>query len=714
MRRHPVLIVIAVLASLAALAVALFALRFDASRYKPELIELVRARTGRTLAIEGKLSLKLLPRIGLAMGPARLSGPGGNGEFAQFDSARIGVALWPLLAHRIVVEQVTLDGLKLALLRHRDGSTNFDDLLGAGSATRDGSGNSGGAGATAALAVANMRLRHATIEWRDQASGAQWRLEQLELDGGPIASDRSGSLSLSTRLTGERAQVDVAVKLSGNYTLDFATRALRLDAIRLALSGQAPGAPALEVQLRGSLAADPASGRFDLSGLDLTARSGDGLQAQVAAPALAIEEGSASGRPIAVQLSADRGGRRMVATIAIAAPTRARERILFREVKADVTLSGARLPSDGVKLALTGDASLDPSQDKGSLALRGSIDGSTLQARLEALRFSPLTLSYTLQAGRIDLDRYPAAPGATAEQPAAAALLSVLADIDTRGSLHLGSLALAGIDASNVAATLRSGQGRIELAQLTAGVFRGALQASGSLTREGRHALRMKLVDVDAGLALRALSGRDVLEGHGNLSLDVTARGQALPALERSLDGTAALALRNGAIKGVDLAELLASTRELIAALRGSGSSLERAASRERMTAFSSLDASFTIRKGVAHNDDLDLRSTLLRVRGAGQVDLAGETVDYLARVSVNDTGHRSGTLSALRGVTIPVRLRGPFTALSYRVDVADLVAQTARRELTRRLEEELIGKPSGAAKPSDRPLDLLRGLLGR
>lgn len=91
-----------------AIAVVAFVASFDANRYKPELVQAVRERTGRVLAIDGDLSLTLLPRLGLSIGPARLSGPGGRGEFAQFDSAQIGVALWPLLSRRVVVERVRL------------------------------------------------------------------------------------------------------------------------------------------------------------------------------------------------------------------------------------------------------------------------------------------------------------------------------------------------------------------------------------------------------------------------------------------------------------------------------------------------------------------------------------------------------------------------------------------------------------------------------
>jgi AsmA protein len=765
-------IAFAAVAGAIAIAVLAFVASFDANRYKPELVQAVRERTGRALSIDGDLSLALLPRLGLSIGPARLSGPGGRGEFAQIDSAQVGVALWPLLSRRIVVERVRLEGLKFEGVRRRDGSTNFDDLLraagpegAAGPEPGPGPGPQPGPGAAAAaLVVASVQLHQATIGWRDEAAGAEWRLQQADLEAGRIASGTPGSLRLSGRLIGKRPRVDVAIELSTGYTVDFATLATRLADLDLKARGQVPGAPALDARLRASLQIDPGKGRIDLADASLAARSGDGVEATLEAPALAIGEGGASGRPIRGRVLADRGPANLDLTLSIAAPTRSQDRIVFGEVKADAKIAGPGLPAGGIAATLAGRGSIDAKGDAAELALAGTVDGSALQARLAATRFAPLALRYELQADRLDLDRFAAVAGKPAaaspatvngtaapaavtgtaapaaavgdaappagpapavgasEREAAIAIPAALARLDAHGTLRIGALKLRGVDASDVAATIRSGGGRIDVAPLRAAVFGGTVDASAALTEAGRQKLRMDLTGVDAGVALRALAGRDALEGRGNLKLDLAAEGRTLAALERSLDGTAALKLRDGAIKGVDLADVLRRVRQAIAAARGKGPAIEQRAGGGDRTAFSSLDASFVVRDGVARNDDLDLRSPLLRVGGAGRVDLPRKRLDYLARVSVVGTlsGQGGAELAALRGVTVPVQVSGPFDALSYRVDVAALAIDAARRELTRRLQEELLGKPApGATEPAKppkpvSPRDLLDRMLRR
>jgi len=645
-RRLP--IAIAAVAGLlaAAAAAVVFAFVFvasvDVNRYKPELVEAVRERTGRVLSIDGELSLSLLPRLGLAIGSAHLSGPGGHGEFAQFDAAQVGVALWPLLSRRLVIERVALDGLKLEAVRRRDGSTNFDDLLLRARGARAPGAHPAPAAAAAALSIASLQLRQATLGWRDEASGGEWRLQQADLEAGPIASGTPGSLRLSGRLIGKRPLTDLAIELSSGYTVDFATLATRLAGFDLKARGKAAGAFAVDARLRGEFVGDPPRGPFEISDLNLALRAGHDIAGIFA-----------------------------------------------------------------------GHGSIDPERETAALSLTGTLDGSMLHAKIATSRFSPMAIRYELQADRLDLDRLRAAldrapadaavdgagseAGVHSDEHAragdAAVFPAALAGLEASGSARIGALTLRSIHATQVTAEIRSGANRIELTRLGAAVFGGALDARATLAGSGRHALQMRLAGVDAGMAVRALFGRDALDGHGDLRIDVTAGGGTPAALERSLDGTAALSLRNGAIVGVDLADVMHRLRLALAAARGGLAAIEQNTAAGDRTAFSSLDASFAIRNGIAHSDDLDLRSPLLRVAGSGDVDLARQRLDYAARVTLPESssaGDPAG-LAALRGLAVPVHLSGPFDALSWRIDPAPLAIDLAKRELARRLQQPLL-----------------------
>jgi AsmA protein len=79
----------------------------------------------------------------------------------------------------------------------------------------------------------------------------------------------------------------------------------------------------------------------------------------------------------------------------------------------------------------------------------------------------------------------------------------------------------------------------------------------------------------------------------------------------------------------------------------------------------------------VAHSDDLDVKSPLLRIGGAGRFDIGRGTIDYTARATVVAVppGLDTGDLAALRGVTVPVRLTGPFEAIDWKIEWSSVAA---------------------------------------
>ncbi len=52
--------------------------------------------------------------------------------------------------------------------------------------------------------------------------------------------------------------------------------------------------------------------------------------------------------------------------------------------------------------------------------------------------------------------------------------------------------------------------------------------------------------------------GRILLEGRGNVVLDLTTTGNLVSAMKKALNGSAKLELKDGAIKGINLAQFAA------------------------------------------------------------------------------------------------------------------------------------------------------------
>jgi AsmA protein len=256
---------------------------------------------------------------------------------------------------------------------------------------------------------------------------------------------------------------------------------------------------------------------------------------------------------------------------------------------------------------------------------------------------------------------------------------------------------------------VKAANGKVDVAPLSAALYRGTASGALSLNAEGnRIALKQTLADIDIHPLLKDAADKDLLEGRGNVSLDLVTAGGTVGALKKALDGSASLKLRDGAIRGINLAK---SLREAKAAL-GGGAAAQKANATEK-TDFSEMSASFRIKDGIARNDDLTASSPFLRLAGAGTIDLPKSSLDYLAKVTLAATskGQDGKSAAELRGVTVPVRLYGPFASLDYKIEFGDLVKDAARakvEEQTQKLQEK------AKEKVEQQVGDKLKGLLGR
>src|SRR5207344_793408 len=116
MKRVAVAAAAALVLVLAALAV--FVASFDVNRFKPDIVQAVQARTGRTLRFDGDLTLAVFPSIGIKLPATTLSERGSDAPFAQLASAQASVALLPLLGGHVEIDALRVDGLRATIVRH--------------------------------------------------------------------------------------------------------------------------------------------------------------------------------------------------------------------------------------------------------------------------------------------------------------------------------------------------------------------------------------------------------------------------------------------------------------------------------------------------------------------------------------------------------------------------------------------------------------------
>src|SRR5689334_10236857 len=122
------LYVIAGLVVLLVLGAVVFVMTFNPNRYKGQIEQLVKERTGRTLTLAGDLQVALWPALGAKVNGVTLSERGSAEQFVSLDSAHASVALLPLLHGSVVVDGIRVSGLKARVIKEKDGRFNFSDL----------------------------------------------------------------------------------------------------------------------------------------------------------------------------------------------------------------------------------------------------------------------------------------------------------------------------------------------------------------------------------------------------------------------------------------------------------------------------------------------------------------------------------------------------------------------------------------------------------
>jgi AsmA protein len=782
-----IVIALATLLSLLVIAVGIIAATFNPNDYKPLIIRLVQEKKQRTLAIPGEIKLTFFPKIGADLGRVSLSEHNGTDEFVSVNSAKVSLALIPLLSKQLVVDQVKIDGLNANIKRFKDDTTNFDDLLSKEQPS----------GQQIKFDIDSVSITNARVSFEDQQQGRKFEIAKLDLDTGKIANGVPSKMTLGAEVKGSNPVVDAKISLKSGFTFDLDQKHYVLKSVDADIKGKLADFTDLAVKLAGDADLKLADKRFVLDGVKLTAsgkRAAQVFDVKFDAPKLAITDTQVSGGKLNGEAKLTEGGRTIRANFsapsfegspkAFKVPSLALDvgikddrldataklsgaisgdidKLLFTSPQLKLALSGKQadtaidgslttpfsanmktqlidlpniaaaftLPNPGggaLKLNADGKANLDLGKQTLSALLKGKLDDSTFDAKLGLTKFSPAAYTFDIGIDRLDADRYKSKPVAAATpKPEAAEKpidLSALRDLHATGSLRIGALKVENIKASNVRLDIRAAGGKVDVNPLSANLYGGTVGGSLSATASTlpRFAVRQNLVGINVGPLLKDVIGKEPIEGRGNVQVDVSTEGGTFTQMKKNLNGTARLELRDGSVRGINLAQVIRNAKSKIGALKGNEPPQTGTASTTEKTDFSEMTGTFRIVNGVARNEDLNIKSPLIRVGGAGEINLAAERLDYLAKVTVvtNLQGQGGPELQSLKGLTVPVRLSGPFTAIGWHVDVGGMASELAKQKVDEK-KEEVRSKAQEAvneqkSKVQDQIKGKLKDLLGK
>lgn len=593
-------------------------------------LERMMKEKNRTLLIEGVPTLRLFPVAGIALGKTSLSEPSSDKPFVALDSAEVAVRVMPLLSGEVAVETLRISGLKANIVRRKDGSMNFSDLAGGGQP-------SGKEAEPPKLRIAEIHVANVQVAYHDEATGQQLNVVDLNLKTGRLDGQTPGELSLQARITGRKPEIDLRAQAAGALLFDLGRGQFAFDKFNFQVKG-----------------------RLDH----------DTLQAEFSAPKVEITPSRASGAEVKGSVQVKGPQRSVDARLLIASIEGSAAALSIPKVLLDLDAAVAGI-STKAKLEAALKANL-PKQDL-QADVAGKVDDSALKAKVALTNFAPLNASFDLAMDRLNVDRY--LPPERKEARQAEQLdLSGLKGKTVTGKLALGTLIVRRAKLENLKAEIKLAGGKLEVAPYSANLYGGTLNGALSVDADGNKVqVKESAQNVALGALLRDVAQKDVLEGRGNVTADLQTAGPTVAAMKKALAGSARVQMKDGAIKGINLAE---SARNAKAALGGKPAKADPS----QKTDFSEAGATFHIKSGVARNDDLKVQSPFLRIGGAGNLDIGNNTIDYLAKTTLAATtkGQGGRDVSNVTGVTIPVKLYGALDNPSWSVDYSAILGGAA------------------------------------
>ncbi|GAB4519645.1 MAG: hypothetical protein Tsb0019_20240 [Roseibium sp.] len=263
------------------------------------------------------------------------------------------------------------------------------------------------------------------------------------------------------------------------------------------------------------------------------------------------------------------------------------------------------------------------------------------------------------------------------------------------------------IDRSALSTTIRNGVLTANLEQLA--LYGGS--GSGTVTLNGAAPVpevtaTFALTELNAYPLLRDAADFGWIEGKAAINLDVRTTGNSEQALVQGLNGTADYRFADGAIRGINIPQMVR------------GLSLETLlgwqANPSAKTDFSSLGASFRIDNGIATTDDLSLVGPLVRMTGKGTTDMPAQRLSWRVEPKIVPTlegqapqPRRKGEDKKLAGLGVPIVVEGNWNDPRIYPDIKGILEnpEAAYKQLEK-TGGELISILKGKKEPSEELVD--------
>ena len=641
----------------------------DPNRFKDPIIHQVEQATGRQVTIKGDLSWSFLPTLGIQVEDVSIANPAGFKEstFLHISSLDIRVKILPLLKKRMQLGKIILHDPTLNLIRNAQGQTNWTFTCETPpSSTNATTTRSAKASSQPHIAaIDNLKVTTAVIHWNDaiNAQSTTFTIPSLNLN----AFNQEQPIKVHFNFTAENNQpywiaqgkISTTVLLSANnielHKLTFTSKATNdpddLNAVELnAQTNKLTYNWLTQAINTGTVQGNFANMPF-ITSLKGTLGKQPQLQGNLRIPTFNLPK--------------------WLAQLNMSNP--------LQHNQASATLN-VNLQNNQWKLAPF-NLSLDKMRMQGAVSYDNDQHLIDLELKANTFDLSKLKKRKSTQP----LEKARAFITQEKAQSSPHSMADWLQQYQIKGEVAIDNVQINKVIAQDVHTSINGAKGKLQLntlANFYQGLMKSNLMVDFNNTQPQYH-LQESLDNVEIKPLFQALNIKKAPTGTASLNADLTSQGDEIAQIQQRLNGSFDFHAVNGAIKGLNLVKLLNQAANV--ALRGgklSTSDLTTSSSlspQEGDTAFSSLSAKWTIKQGIASNDDLLFQSPLINAKGYGTINLVnGGLHYYLAIQTVAHQLPAVDQLEQLIGGTIKIKfgctIMKPCRELKLNIDSATLI----------------------------------------
>ena len=723
----------------------------------------VKEKQQRDLAFTGPVQLKWFPSIGADLNGVTLSEFQSTDQFLKADKVSISLALLPLLSSEVVVDTVQASGVTVNVVKNADGKFNFDDLSNpetTDQVEQEMEDAPAEGGQAVNFSVDSIALENLNVTYADKQTGLEASLNNFAMQSGRIEQGVPTDIALKGNVKANKPQADLNIDL--NTRLEFGLGEnlyANFENLKFAVLGQLDQQQA-DVNVQAStLNVNPNTLEVKAQSLDAKAKGQlpnvGAFDVSLSSPSLELSDTVARGEAFNFKADLKQPTRSINATLdltglqgnlkqAVSAALNTTvnmvegERTLNLKLASPMSLNmksqlielaaltgqldvkDPALPKKQASMPLAGRLAVNNTEKTAELDLNSKFESTSFDLKAAVKNFAKPAITAVLNADKLDIDALlPPKKNANTETAASSGEkskdtpvdLSPLRNLNLDITANIGELKVSNIQAQQLKTKAVARGGKLTISPLDAKLYGGS--TTGVITADANTqtvTVNQNMTGVQVQPVIKALLDKDMVEGKGNVGINIRTTGNTVNQMKAALDGKVSVSLQDGAIKGINLAEKFRNAKSLLT----TGSNATQKTDTTQKTDFSSLAVSFDIANGVATSNDLNVMAPLFRIGGAGQVNLISNSLDYLAKASVvaTSTGQGGKTLdSGLNGVTVPVRLYGPFTGVQWELQFKELAKEAAKAKLQPKIDEK---KEELKGKAEEKVRDALKGFLNR